>query len=63
MVMEKEKGSELVSLCIEAACASRESVEKWRMQRRSLGRLPAHLADSLLRRLIRRRLLFPSLLE
>ncbi|XP_075646348.1 uncharacterized protein LOC142617397 [Castanea sativa] len=55
--------SELVRLCIEAACENRESVEKWRGQRRSLERLPSHLADALLRRLIHRRLLFPSLLE
>nr|KYP58696.1 Internalin-I [Cajanus cajan] len=51
--------SELVGLCIDAACESRESVEKWRMQRRTLDRLPSPLADALLRRLIARRLLFP----
>lgn len=61
--MERDGESELVRLCIEAACRSRESVEKWRRQRRSLERLPAHLADSLLCHLIRRRLIFPSLLE
>jgi len=55
--------SELVGLCIEAACQSRESVQKWRMQRRSLERLPSPVADALLRRLIARRLLYPSLLE
>lgn len=55
--------SELAGFCIEAACESRESVDKWRMQSRSLDRLPSHLADSLLRRLIARRLLYPSLLE
>ncbi|KAK7358527.1 hypothetical protein VNO77_00459 [Canavalia gladiata] len=55
--------SELVELCMEAACVSRESVEKWRMQRRTLDRLPSPLADALLRRLISRRLLYPSLLE
>lgn len=48
---------------MEAACESRESVEKWRRQKRSLERLPSHLADALLRRLIHRRLLYPSLLE
>ncbi|XP_059442612.1 receptor-like protein 15 isoform X2 [Corylus avellana] len=53
----------LVGLCIEAACRSSESVEKWRRQRRSLERLPSQLADALLRRLLARRLLFPSLLE
>ncbi|KAJ8764918.1 hypothetical protein K2173_010383 [Erythroxylum novogranatense] len=57
------ESSRLVSLCIEAACESRESIEKWRRQRRSLQRLPSSLADSLLRRLLHRRLLFPSLLE
>ncbi|XP_062146984.1 receptor-like protein 15 isoform X2 [Alnus glutinosa] len=55
--------SELVGLCIEAACRSKESVEKWRGQRRTLERLPSQLADALLRRLLARRLLFPSLLE
>ncbi|XP_031255901.1 LRR receptor-like serine/threonine-protein kinase GSO1 [Pistacia vera] len=62
-MMEIENQTELVRLCLEAAGESRESIEKWRRQRRSLERLPAHLADSLLRHLIRRRLLFPSLLE
>ncbi|WVZ24259.1 hypothetical protein V8G54_002803 [Vigna mungo] len=58
-----KRESELVGLCIEAACESRESVEKWRMQRRSLDRLPSPVADALLRRLIARRLLYPSLLD
>ncbi|XP_010915656.1 uncharacterized protein [Elaeis guineensis] len=53
----------LVGRCIEAASANKETVEKWRRQRRTLERLPAQLADALLRRLIRRRLLYPSLLE
>ena len=48
---------------IEATCENRESVEKWQRQRRSLERLPSHLADALLHRLIHHRLLFPSLLE
>ncbi|XP_027340047.1 systemin receptor SR160 [Abrus precatorius] len=55
--------SQLVALCLESACESRESVEKWRMQRHTLHRLPSPLADALLRRLIARRLLNPSLLE
>ncbi|PNY04037.1 toll-like protein receptor 13-like protein [Trifolium pratense] len=55
--------TELVELCINAACKNRETVEKWRLQKRSLDRLPSHLADALLRRLITRRLLHPSLLE
>ncbi|KAK7318110.1 hypothetical protein RJT34_02808 [Clitoria ternatea] len=59
--MKDESG--LVGLCIEAACESRECVEKWRMQRRTLHHLPSQLADSLLHRLITRRLLHPSLLE
>ncbi|GAV65775.1 LRR_6 domain-containing protein [Cephalotus follicularis] len=58
-----ENECELVRMCIEAACESRESVDTWRRQRRSLERLPSHLADALLRRLHRRRLLFPALLE
>ncbi|XP_061365183.1 uncharacterized protein LOC133308566 isoform X2 [Gastrolobium bilobum] len=57
------ESSELVGLCIDAACENKESVEKWRRQKRTLDRLPYHLADALLRRLISRRLLFPSLLE
>ncbi|XVF10424.1 hypothetical protein REPUB_Repub07fG0181600 [Reevesia pubescens] len=61
--MEMEKESDLVRRCMEAACRSRESVEKWRRQRRTLERLPSHLSQSLLRNLLRRRLLFPSLLE
>ncbi|XP_027191680.1 uncharacterized protein [Cicer arietinum] len=55
--------TELVELCIHAACKNRETVNKWRLQRRSLDRLPSPLADALLRRLITRRLLYPSLLE
>lgn len=50
-------------ICIEAACETRESVEKWRRQRRTLERIPSLLADAILRRLIHRGLLFPSLLE
>ncbi|KFK28939.1 hypothetical protein AALP_AA7G068300 [Arabis alpina] len=63
MEMEMEKESSLVRLCIEEACKSGDAVERWRLQRRSLERLPPHLADALLRHLLRRRLLFPSLLE
>ncbi|PON34218.1 LRR domain containing protein [Parasponia andersonii] len=55
--------TQLAKLCIEAACESRESVEQWRKQKRSLERLPSQLADALLRRLLSRRLLYPSLLE
>ncbi|GLT67926.1 hypothetical protein SLA2020_401990 [Shorea laevis] len=58
-----EKETDLVRLCLEAACKSKERVEKWRSQRRTLERLPSHLAQSLLQRLLHRRLLFPSLLE
>ncbi|KAK4262882.1 hypothetical protein QN277_028381 [Acacia crassicarpa] len=54
---------DLVTLCVETACESRQSVDKWRRQRRSLERLPSPLADALLRRLLSRRLLYPSLLE
>ncbi|GFP86722.1 hypothetical protein PHJA_000816000 [Phtheirospermum japonicum] len=53
----------LVRMCIEAATESADAVEKWRRQRRTLERMPSHLADSLLHNLRRRRLLFPSLLE
>ncbi|XP_058732109.1 uncharacterized protein LOC131603710 isoform X2 [Vicia villosa] len=55
--------TELVQLCLNAACITSQTVDKWRLQRRSLDRLPSHLADALLRCLITRRLLHPSLLE
>lgn len=63
MAMVESESRSLVELCLEAASESRESVERWRRQVRTLERLPSHLADSLLRRLVRRRLLYPSLLE
>ncbi|KAL6556440.1 hypothetical protein OROGR_005728 [Orobanche gracilis] len=53
----------LVRMCIEAATESADAVEMWRRQRRTLERMPPHLADALLRSLLDRRLLFPSLLE
>ncbi|KAK4435467.1 hypothetical protein Salat_0710100 [Sesamum alatum] len=53
----------LVRMCIEAATETAAAVEKWRRQRRTLERMPSHLAEALLRHLLRRRLLFPSLLE
>nr|GME06784.1 toll-like receptor 13 [Ipomoea batatas] len=55
--------SQLVRMCIEAATESRDAIEAWRRQRRTLERLPSQLADVLFHRLLRRRLLFPSLLE
>ncbi|KAJ0805698.1 putative leucine-rich repeat domain superfamily [Helianthus annuus] len=55
--------SPLVRLCIEAATQSADAVESWRRQRRTLERLPSQLAEPLLHRLLRRRLLYPSLLE
>ncbi|PWA80481.1 leucine-rich repeat (LRR) family protein [Artemisia annua] len=55
--------SPLVRKCIEAATQSGEAVETWRRQRRTLERLPSHLAEALLHRLLNRRLLHPSLLE
>ncbi|KAK4741241.1 hypothetical protein SAY87_024829 [Trapa incisa] len=58
-----EMESQLVQLCIDSACSSRESIKRWRMQRRSLERLPPQLAGALVRRLIQRHLLSPSLLE
>ncbi|KAJ0263400.1 Leucine-rich repeat [Hirschfeldia incana] len=61
--MEMETASPLVRLCLEEVCKSRDAVDRWRLQRRSLERLPSHLADALLRQLLLRRLLFPSLLE
>ncbi|XP_043716869.1 internalin I isoform X2 [Telopea speciosissima] len=59
--MEVESG--LVRLCIEAATENRATIEKWRRQRRTLEKMPTQLAEALLRRLLHRRLLFPSLLE
>ncbi|KAK6137283.1 hypothetical protein DH2020_028975 [Rehmannia glutinosa] len=53
----------LVRMCLEAATESADAVEKWRRQRRTLERMPSHLAEALLRYLLHRRLLFPSLLE
>lgn len=61
--MEEKEEGRLVRLCIEAAAESKESVEKWRRQHRTLERMPTQLGDALLHRLLRRRLLFPSLLE
>ncbi|KAL2550992.1 Leucine-rich repeat (LRR) family protein [Forsythia ovata] len=58
-----QETSQLVSMCIEVATESAVAVETWRRQRRTLERMPSHLADALLHRLLRRRLLFPSLLE
>ncbi|PIN21006.1 hypothetical protein CDL12_06302 [Handroanthus impetiginosus] len=53
----------LVRICIEAATESAAAVEKWRRQKRTLERMPSHLSEALLRHLLQRRLLFPSLLE
>ncbi|KAL6554755.1 hypothetical protein OROHE_007494 [Orobanche hederae] len=53
----------LVRMCIEAETESADAVEKWRRQRRTLERMPSHLDDALLRSLLGRRLLFPSLLD
>ncbi|KAF9600364.1 hypothetical protein IFM89_008599 [Coptis chinensis] len=55
--------SGLVELCISSASESKESIEKWRRQRRTLEKLPTPLAEALLRRLLTRRLVSPSLLE
>ncbi|OVA01954.1 Leucine-rich repeat [Macleaya cordata] len=60
--MKAEKRN-LVHLCIEAASESTETVEIWRRQRRTLEKMPPELAEALLRRLLRRRLVSPSLLE
>lgn len=58
-----EMESVLINMCVDAATESRDSVEKWRRQRRSLQRLPSNLAEALLLSLLRRRLMFTSLLE
>ncbi|OIT00970.1 PREDICTED: uncharacterized protein LOC109229351 isoform X3 [Nicotiana attenuata] len=54
---------QLVEMCMESATQSRDAVEAWRRQRRTLESMPSHLAEALIHRLLRRRLLFPSLLE
>lgn len=59
--MNSESG--LIKLCIDAACDSKESIDRWRLQKRSLDRLPSPLADALIRRLLSRTLLRPSLLQ
>ncbi|KAL1552033.1 hypothetical protein AAHA92_12881 [Salvia divinorum] len=53
----------LERMCIDAATESAVAVDKWRRQRRTLERMPSHLAEALLRRLLQRRMLYPSLLE
>ncbi|KAF6140860.1 hypothetical protein GIB67_042273 [Kingdonia uniflora] len=53
----------LVDLCIESATKNSSTIDKWRRQRRTLERMPPHLAQALLRRLLDRRLVSPSLLE
>ncbi|XP_020269210.1 uncharacterized protein LOC109844543 isoform X3 [Asparagus officinalis] len=60
---KRKTSPSLANLCIESASSSREIVETWRRQKRTLERLPSHLADALFRRLRHRRLLYPSLLE
>lgn len=60
---KKKTSPSLTNLCIECASSSKEIVETWRRQKRTLERLPSHLADALFRRLRHRRLLYPSLLE
>ncbi|XP_074322867.1 uncharacterized protein LOC141659831 isoform X2 [Apium graveolens] len=58
-----EKEITLINLCVIAATETQQAVEKWRKQRRTLERLPSHLAEALVHRLVRKRLMFPSLLE
>ncbi|KAF4351071.1 hypothetical protein F8388_013176 [Cannabis sativa] len=61
--MAMEEKNQLVKLCIAAACESKHSVDQWQKQKRTLERLPSHLAEALLHSLLSRRLLYPSLLE
>lgn len=53
----------LVNLCIEAATESATAVDKWRRQRQTLELMPFQLGEALLHRLVRGRIMFPSLLE
>lgn len=53
----------LVQMCIDAACKSKETVEVWRRQKRTLERMPSHLGDLIFNCLLKRRLLAPPLLE
>lgn len=55
--------SRLVEMCLKAACESRESVQSWRRQKRTLKRLPSHLAHPLFHRLLQAGLLNAPLLE
>lgn len=53
----------LVQMCIDAACKSKETVEVWRRQKRTLERMPNHLGGLIFNCLLKRRLLAPPLLE
>lgn len=53
----------LVQMCIDAACKSKETVEVWRRQKRTLERMPSHLGGLIFNGLLKRRLLAPPLLE
>lgn len=53
----------LVQMCIDAACKSKETVEVWRRQKRTLERMPSHLGGLIFNCLLKRRLLAPPLLE
>ncbi|KAK6947913.1 Leucine-rich repeat, partial [Dillenia turbinata] len=61
--MASEETEGLVRLCLETAAQSRDSIQRWRKQKRTLELLPSHLSEALFHLLLRRRLLFPSLLE
>eukprot|EP01018_Ginkgo_biloba_P000478 Gb_25137 [translate_table: standard] len=53
----------LVQMCIDAACKSKKAVEVWRRQKRTLERMPNHLAGPLFHCLLKRGLLTPPFLE
>ncbi|KAK9094169.1 hypothetical protein Scep_025638 [Stephania cephalantha] len=61
--LDQEEMGGLIGLCIDAATKNSESVEKWRRQRRTLERMPTHLGEVVLQRLLSRKLVYPSLLE
>ncbi|KAJ7296604.1 hypothetical protein O6H91_Y112600 [Diphasiastrum complanatum] len=53
----------LVNMCLKVACQSKQNVNAWRRQRRTLERMPAHLAEPLLHQLYHNHLLSAPLLE
>ncbi|ERN12106.1 uncharacterized protein LOC18440312 isoform X1 [Amborella trichopoda] len=63
-IMAYNEGEGLLTvMCVDAACKNPQAIEIWRRQRRTLESMPSQLAGGLLRLLIQRHLITPSLLE